>query len=631
MMMYEDGLVDMATVPLPLATVDNLTTTEEIPWRITYFTRFGWGDFEALSYCWGSEQRDRRIILNEQPVLVPTNLEAALQVLRHHHDTEQGLRLWIDFLCIDQNNLLEKNEQVKHMRNTYSEALAVLVWLGCEANNSNGAVKLLFSMAIQKMLLETSAIEQSWCWTAPWIALQSFLSRAYWQRLWIIQELASNHDMTLFLCGREQISRSIILAALDFCRDHIETINTALIELVTPCPEKGSVVDIWDVVYQVQNLLQLEDNTSRQVIIEVVLNLCRRAKCLNPRDKIYGILGLLPQSISAQIWPDYELSKQEVYRKFAAVLLETSAHSLHTVLAWCIYHEDNPMPTWIPDWTTPFPRNHIRWLRTWRASLTSSANCTILPNTQYLRCRGFLIDTLENVGAAPSECSPYHITVPSESNRPMTYPLSSRYGGMTELTAALRRTLLMNIRFQASGNTLMDIYWVDKHILSGKGPHHTYSFWKHGMRNIIPSPSWDSFDVFRQANADFLVSGVPFRDFFPPMSSYETPTLDPHFSEAWPPPSLDDRATHDMRLCVLALVGRRLMTTLTGYIGLVPEAAQPGDVVAILHGCNFPVILRSRGETYAMIGEAYVDGIMEGEAMDAQERGEYTLEDLVIS
>lgn len=84
------------------------------------------------------------------------------------------------------------------------------------------------------------------------------------------------------------------------------------------------------------------------------------------------------------------------------------------------------------------------------------------------------------------------------------------------------------------------------------------------------------------------------------------------------PASLTDDDVENMSFCTISLVGRRLVTTSTGYLSLVPESTVPGDVVAILEGCNFPVILRPHGTTFRYIVECYVDGIMDGEAISAK-------------
>jgi hypothetical protein len=62
--------------------------------------------------------------------------------------------------------------------------------------------------------------------------------------------------------------------------------------------------------------------------------------------------------------------------------------------------------------------------------------------------------------------------------------------------------------------------------------------------------------------------------------------------------------------------GKQLMTTSHGYIGIAPCLAKPGDEICILVGCHTPMVLRPLGEgRFRIVGEAYVLGLSEGEAL----------------
>ena len=69
------------------------------------------------------------------------------------------------------------------------------------------------------------------------------------------------------------------------------------------------------------------------------------------------------------------------------------------------------------------------------------------------------------------------------------------------------------------------------------------------------------------------------------------------------------------------LRSRRLAVTVRGHLGLVQIAAQKGDPVFFLVGCNVPVVLRViEGNKYQIIGCCYLQGFMEGEAEDDWDR-----------
>jgi hypothetical protein len=96
------------------------------------------------------------------------------------------------------------------------------------------------------------------------------------------------------------------------------------------------------------------------------------------------------------------------------------------------------------------------------------------------------------------------------------------------------------------------------------------------------------------------------------------------------PQDLTEDHKKNVTLAAITLEGRKLVTTATGFVGLAPEAAQKNDVVAVLFGCSFPVVLRPFERSFKYIGECYVDGLMRGEAIGAMERGEYRAVDITL-
>jgi hypothetical protein len=67
---------------------------------------------------------------------------------------------------------------------------------------------------------------------------------------------------------------------------------------------------------------------------------------------------------------------------------------------------------------------------------------------------------------------------------------------------------------------------------------------------------------------------------------------------------------------------RRVFCTQKGYYGLGPTFAEAGDIVCVLFGGRTPYCVRQVGDRYILIGECYVHGLMNGEAMDLMGQGE---------
>jgi hypothetical protein len=84
-------------------------------------------DYEAISYCWGKEQPSIPILCDGATLMVTRNLHDALHNFRCQN---HNMRLWADAICINQADILEKNEQVPLMGSIYGQAQHVRVWLG---------------------------------------------------------------------------------------------------------------------------------------------------------------------------------------------------------------------------------------------------------------------------------------------------------------------------------------------------------------------------------------------------------------------------------------------------------------------------------------------------------------------
>lgn len=96
--------------------------------------------YKALSYVWGDPNITDVVDVNGFDFPVTTNLFSALQVLRQKYTS---VSLWIDALCINQDDIPERNHQVNQMRAIYKDAEEVIAWLGKEDNESHLAMHLL--------------------------------------------------------------------------------------------------------------------------------------------------------------------------------------------------------------------------------------------------------------------------------------------------------------------------------------------------------------------------------------------------------------------------------------------------------------------------------------------------------
>ncbi|RDI80103.1 hypothetical protein Vi05172_g9937 [Venturia inaequalis] len=119
----------------------------EISIHHEHFTTQETPQYEALSYVWGSKKY-RKTIKVRREGLKPLAITRSLEVaLRHLRDAKSPRKMWIDAICIDQSNLEERGTQVQRMGEIYKRAERVVVWLGPEADESAHAMSIMTSLA----------------------------------------------------------------------------------------------------------------------------------------------------------------------------------------------------------------------------------------------------------------------------------------------------------------------------------------------------------------------------------------------------------------------------------------------------------------------------------------------------
>ena len=118
-------------------------THDPLMGRITVinFPNLTLSEWEALSYTWGnSADLPQSIIINGRKKQITANLASALQHLRR---PREPMLLWIDSICINQDNNEEKGHQIRLMRFIYEKATCVIVWLGEYEQSAVHAMKFL--------------------------------------------------------------------------------------------------------------------------------------------------------------------------------------------------------------------------------------------------------------------------------------------------------------------------------------------------------------------------------------------------------------------------------------------------------------------------------------------------------
>ncbi|KAH8660844.1 heterokaryon incompatibility, partial [Tricladium varicosporioides] len=152
-------------------------------------------NYIALSYAWGDNTRDQPLILNGKLTYITSSLQAALQQLRSFNEIDKKAEVrpvWVDAICINQEDDLEKSWQVQKMGRIFHDAYRVIVWLGPASDSSSMAMEILEQIGVR--FKDNSTLELFT--SLPQLpenfgeALNDLLSRSWWKRVWVVQEFA---------------------------------------------------------------------------------------------------------------------------------------------------------------------------------------------------------------------------------------------------------------------------------------------------------------------------------------------------------------------------------------------------------------------------------------------------------
>lgn len=112
--------------------------------------------YEAISWCWGDQTRRSHIIVNDQPAEVSQN---AAEVLRRVAFDKGHPRVWIDAVCINQADIVERGQQVAMIREVYCKAERVLAWLGEDEGTTEAAIQSIEAL-LEQCQEETNEFER---------------------------------------------------------------------------------------------------------------------------------------------------------------------------------------------------------------------------------------------------------------------------------------------------------------------------------------------------------------------------------------------------------------------------------------------------------------------------------------
>ncbi|KAF4335796.1 het-domain protein [Fusarium beomiforme] len=600
------------------------------------------GTYEALSYAWGNSNHRRPLPCGDGCYLwAGENLHSALRNLVRRRRQDPSLSsnwVWIDAICINQDDDVEKNRQVAMMRSIYRSSVGTVAYLGEEENDSRlamGYIRGVKNKAAQawiewlrstdvaavvkaqypamehdkEFIKEAIRMEESRSFneilaelgSSDWKMFGALLpekhrilrgiallaARPYFQRTWVIQEMAVAQK-TILYCGTDHCDLAFMAGLFG------NTFRPAGIRLADYVDD-ATRTDLYRGVAQLLMAFSLStkirDGEHRSLF--QLLQSSRAAQVTHAVDKVYALLGLC---VDFEEFPvDYGKSKVDTYIDLAKQLIQHGQGDDLLYEAARSDHSSSECPSWVPDWTKMPIRTNLGCTLSSTAKWYCDASGVLKRRTQDYRnpplrmkllCRGkklvtegAIVQKILVLGSAPPPAE----QVSATSN-------AAHLANILDDLSTFKDRLSKRV-YPPTGQPIDTALAT---ILEGDQPHNTI-----GLTNWNEEPS--SRSILYEIDKHELQQQSGKRRY--------------GFAEA-----LHQRNFTAIENMAKATVGRRVAVTNKSFVALVPAGTQRGDQICILQGALVPFVLRPCGDGYILVGDCYVHGMMLGEMFSKEEK-----------
>jgi len=572
-------------------------------------------EFDALSYVWGSpEKLDPADLYTSRGNRIPilSSLGGALRRLRL---PDQNRKVWVDALCINQSDPVEKSQQVPMMGKIYHSARSVVVWLGEEADDSDLALSFIPQVTD---LSKFDRIIQDQGSTHKWYALSKLMNRTWFSRRWVVQELAFAREAKIY-CGNGSVDFPLFADAATLFGQRQQDI----VKLFLLSPDYNHDAEIFGEVQALGalRLINALDRLFRRSddgqILEGLVSLETLVTSLNvfqtkvSRDCIYAVMSLSDnpqqtgdanssnpqQTLAKSMWPtlpiSYELPFHEVARGFVASCIKSS-NSLDIICR-----------PWAPCRNYYYSNFQSPVLSSWACTM-DDAVFEIRPDGHYVRKRG---DSFVGVPGRPiyqaSRGFPYfwlNFDSPFQTEDSSPYLEMARF---PEYMAQPFRAPKMNVK----GWNIGTVGTLGERAMEGTIPSGWFRManW-YERRQPVPEAFWRTLVADRGADGGNAPSWYKraFEHAFANSGNGDV-RLQRTIIQC------KSTVTTELLRRVQSITwNRRFVLTSKGAFGLVPANATMGDKIMILCGLSVPVVLRKLESSYWLVGECYIHGAMDG-------------------
>ncbi|KAF4950109.1 hypothetical protein FGADI_8448 [Fusarium gaditjirri] len=563
--------------------------------------------YEALSYTWGgpdtSSHRRIDIICNgtSHTMVISSSLHIALRELRRKNASRV---IWADAICINQEDVKERGQQVALMGHIFGGAWQVVVWLGEESDRcmcGNTVLETSLSSA-SKAFSGVCAVVNDWLAQAGQATLEATYSeiskdgqstfhranadgtedsrsymmqlfrRRWFSRIWVLQEaVLARH--ALVQLGSYQIPWEWVglAAAIVVHKPELSPSGFGR-DMIPPGAMNGYLMYRLSISQKCFPRLEF--------LFAQLLQVSRHFQSKEPRDKIYGLLGIqTTDSLAKKIVPDYRetTSSEKVYEDVARLMLESDSPLTLLSGAGTFGDFDRSGPSWVPSWHKRRPWTILPTQQSPGFQCASGTPMELNPHTKAseLVLKGVIVDQVSSMQEHRAYWGIFDVDDRSRDNL-LSQP---RWSKEAWRICALTLTCGGDGRAYFIDDEATHLSDLAALILSGSA--HWVIRDLLALRDVI-EPEGDEMTQAQYLNE--MAEGGNSRRYI----SAVQPIRDPY----------------------------RLFTTASKDFGVGPVDMKIGDKVCVLFGAEVPFLLRPKGDGYLVVGECYVYDLMHGEVLE---------------
>lgn len=604
-------------------------------------------EYEALSYVWGDPTMTESICCDGSQLYITDTLKVALQRLRLPNSPRV---LWIDQICIDQSAIDEKSHQVKLMASIYGLAREVIMWLGDASDletrpafslmrkffanvhtkiipylNIKGDIKHPLDLPTNNMMADLGLPPRD---SPEWDAFAQLIQQSYFTRVWVIQESRVAKSAKL-LWGNCDVDWRV------FWRMVTLLIRIGCLQSYQ-ADRPRSRLDLENILILVpKGLLESEGPES---LLDLLWNTQHR-KATDPRDRVFALLGLHTDLSNHELSfeANYRKSTIEVYQDLARFSI---SHLPRLDVLSYVFHVDSLLTSGSPSWCPRWDRNTV-WgqplsVRGFKASAGKEASLGgIEHNPDTLSLHGVEVTSVESISLLTKSSINHEwiLYTISDCWKRVAQKLPDPYNGkpliQSFVSTLTTGTTLDPVTVPGKIKHLLDYVAYFSAVLADMTEH------PDPCRNdkICPQHILDSAvlalelakNLGERSNSHCLPSGL--KDISKATMRKLHPRNEIAAAEASRVQlSLLEGGGDPIRflasLCQGYIGTENFFLTKSGLMGRGPRVMESGDIVAVLYGGQVPYILRPTTDGHFLfVGACYVEGLMNGEAIDMLEEG----------